>query len=71
MEGMSMHVYSNNGLTMRLAEPSYQVCEGEACFSDPATADQLTQAFPGYAAAIQAQQAAASKATTKSAKGGK
>src|SRR5579859_1126429 len=47
-------VYSNNGLNFRLEQPTYQAAAGEAAFDHQPTADELTAAFPGMAAAAAA-----------------
>ncbi len=44
-------VYSNNGLSWRGEQPTYQAQAGEVAFDHPASDDELMAAFPGYAAA--------------------
>lgn len=55
--------YSNNGQSFRAVDPGYQPQPGEVVFPTYATPQQLTSAFPGYAAAVAAQQAQASFAS--------
>lgn len=53
-----MYCYSNNGLSMRAVPAAYTAGTGEILFTDIATSEQLTSAFPDYSAA-------ASEASTK------
>lgn len=54
-----MFAYSNNGIaSRRLLDPSKQVV-GEVYFDHQPTSDELASAFPGYNAAVSAQQAIA------------
>ena len=48
--------YSNNGLSWRACDQA-NIVSGEVWFAAPATSDQLTSSFPGYAAAMAAQTA--------------
>lgn len=56
------YAYSNNGLAWRSCDQNATV-GGEVWFAAPATADQLTSAFPGYATALAGQEAQATFGT--------
>jgi hypothetical protein len=57
-----MYCYCDDGLSFRWVGPGYAAQTGEVTFADVATSDQLTTAFPGYAAAVLAQAQAAQTA---------
>jgi hypothetical protein len=61
------YAYSNNGLSFRLVESDYAAQTGEHIFVSTPTSDQLTSAFPGYAAAVAAQNRAPLIAAAQSA----
>lgn len=58
----AQYIYSNNGLSWRGEQDSYSPKAGEVAFGSLATAEQLTNAFPGYAAATVAANAPATLA---------
>jgi hypothetical protein len=47
-----MYCYSNNGMSMRAVDANYVAQTGEVTFPAILSTDQLTQAFAGYAAAV-------------------
>lgn len=57
-----MYAYSNNGLSWRSWNAPMPLADGEVTFDHVPTSDELTSAFPGYAAAIAAQTLVASAA---------
>jgi hypothetical protein len=50
-----MYCYSNNGLSFHLVEEDYTAQPKEVLFSELATSEQLSAAFPNYTSAAQAQ----------------
>lgn len=60
----AQYAYSNNGLTFRAWNQPNNLAQGEVYFSSIPTSDQLSVAFPGYAAAIEAMADAESAQAT-------
>ena len=64
---MSGFAYSGNGLSFRAWDDPNNLQAGEVYFAEPPTMAQLQAAFPGYNAAVAAQQAQATYAAAMAA----